>query len=717
MNCEQVCDERVVRNVAESLAAGVVVQAGSIDGGVHYHRPSPVVVVPHQLPADPGAFTGRAAELAGLDDALTGRGEMPICAVVGTGGTGKTWLALRWAHRNLDRFPDGQLFVDLAGFSADTPVRPEDAARAFLGALGVEPESIPADLRACSALLRSVVAARRVLFVLDNAADSAQVAPLLPGSPTCAVLITSRNRLTGLVTGHSARHLALDVLSGDEAEALLEARIGSDRVRADAAALAVIRRACGDHPLALSVVAGWAQTHPRASTAALAHTLLTSGLAALAGPDTSADPGVVLSWSYRALDPGQARLFRLLGLCPTTRIGTFAAGALGGLPHAEARKLLRDLADRSMLAEDDDGRYRMHDLVHEYAVTLARRAPARAHEPAVRRLVDFYVHTSFAANRLLDPSRRPIHLDPPAPHCAPARFTDATAAAAWFAEEYRELRAVQNLAGRHGLHEAVGRLAWTMSTFQHRQGLLADQVVCWESALDSARRLGDRREQTRAHTVLGYLWALARDHNRALDNLNTALLLADDALGRAHVHRNLARAWESHGDARRACGHAARAHTAYRNLGEPVWEAETLTMLARHTARLGDYERAAAHCHAALVLNRRHGNVTGEADTLHVGGHIAYRTDQHRSAVACYERALALRRALGSTSAQAETLDELGRPLLALGRPRHAARAWRAAADLYDRLHRTADRERVLRDLDAVPDTRRGRSAPRGGGR
>ncbi|XVV00892.1 ATP-binding protein [Actinosynnema sp. CA-248983] len=702
MNREQPLDGSVVRNVAESLTATVVVQAGTIGGGVHYHQGRPATVVPHQLPADPRTFTGRAAELAGIDEVVAAPGAMPICAVVGTGGAGKTWLALRWAHRNLDRFPDGQLFVDLEGFSANPPLRPEDAARGFLGALGVDPESIPAGLHACSALLRSVVAGKRVLFVLDNAADSTQVMPLLPGSPTCAVLITSRHRLTGLITAHGARHLALDVLRAGEAEALLETRIGTGRVRAEAGALTVIRRICGDHPLALSVVAGWAETHPRASLAVLAEELRASGLAAFAGPDASADPGVVLSWSYRALNPGQARLFRLLGLSPTAHIGPQAAAALAGLPLGETRKLLQDLVDRSMLAEDDGGRYRMHDLVHDYAATLAHRAPSRAHAPAIRRLVDFYVHTSYAANRLLDPSRDPIHLDPPARHCVPARFVDARAAAAWFALEYRELRAIQNLAGEHALHQAVGRIAWTMSTFQHRQGLVTDLVVGWEFALDSAERLGDRRAQTRALTVLGYLWALGNNHGEARKRLHTALLLADDPLERAHVHRNLARAWELHGDARRACEYAARAHTAYQELGEPVWEAETLTMLARHTARLGDHHRALAHCHAALTLNRQHDNTTGEADTLHTMGYIAYRTHRHQLAVACYERALALRQALGSTSAQAETLDGLGHPLLALDRLGQAEQAWRAAAELYQGLDRAADARRALRNLDAI---------------
>ncbi|NUT97147.1 MAG: tetratricopeptide repeat protein [Saccharothrix sp.] len=702
MNREPALVGQVVRNVAESAAGSVVLQAGTIDGGVHYHQSRLVPVVPHQLPAEPRTFTGRATELSEVDEALTARGGMPICAVVGTGGAGKTWLALRWAHRHLDRFPDGQVFVDLEGFSANSPVRPEDAARGFLGALGVEPASIPADPRSWPALLRSVVADRRILFVLDNAADSTQVAPLLPGSPTCAVLITSRNRLTGLIAAHGTRHVALDVLSAAEAEALLAARIGADRVHADAGALAVIRRVCGDHPLALSVAAAWAETHPRTPLAVLADDLRTSGFAALAGPDTSADPGIVLSWSYRALDPGQARLFRLLGLCPTTHIGADAAAALGGLPLGEARRLLRGLVDRSMLAEDDDGRYRMHDLVHEYAATLTHRAPVRAHAPAIRRLVDFYVHTSFAANRLLDPSRAPIPLDPPAPHCVPASFPDARAAAAWFATEYRELRAVQDLAGRHGLHSAVGRLAWTMSTFQHRQGLLTDQLACWECALDSARRLGDRRAQTRAHTVLGYLWALARNHTEAQTHLHAALELADDPHSRAHVHRNLARAWELHGDIHQAHHHATRAHAAYRALDEPAWEAETLTMLARHTARLGHHAHALAHCQAALTLNRRHGNVTGEADTLHTLGTIAHHTHDHQSAVDHYEQALTLRRALGSTNAQAETLDELGHPLLALGRPQEAAEAWRTAADLYHRLGRTTDAERTLHNSNRI---------------
>ncbi|MFD0495965.1 AfsR/SARP family transcriptional regulator [Streptomyces rhizosphaericus] len=331
--------------------------------------------VPQQLPLPPSPFTGRSRELDELDHILASRADADRMVVIstlgGTGGIGKTWLALHWAHRHLEEFPDGQLYVNLRGFDpAVEPLSPTTALRGFLETLGTAPQAIPSDPDSQAGLYRSLVAGKRLLILLDDARDAAQIVPLLPGSPSCAVLITSRNQLTGLATVYGARPLALDVLSDAEARELLHHRLGAERVAAEPESVSALVRRCAGLPLALGILAARAATHPDFSLAVLADELSEDAaqLDVFDTGDVSGDLRGVFAASYRALAPETAQVFALLGLAPGPDISLRAAAALIGQPVPRTRALLRSIEAAHLVRQGPPDRYHMHDLVRLYAM-------------------------------------------------------------------------------------------------------------------------------------------------------------------------------------------------------------------------------------------------------------------------------------------------------------------------------------------------------------
>ncbi|QUQ64764.1 AfsR/SARP family transcriptional regulator [Kutzneria sp. CA-103260] len=666
--------------------------------------------VPHQLPAPPRWFTGRTTELAALTQAMNAGSEsgatVVISAIGGAGGIGKTWLALYWAHQHLDRFPDGQLYVNLRGF--DPTGQPMPAAAAvygFLDTLGVAPDSTPVDLDAQAALYRSLVAGKRMLILLDNAADTTQIAPLLPGSPTCTVVVTSRNRLTGLSSTHGARPLALDVLDEPAARDLLAHRLGADRLTAEPEAAAELLACCAGLPLALSIVAGRAQTHPGFPLAGLAAELrdATTRLNVLDEDAPAASLPAVLSWSYRALTDEQTRVFGLLGIAPGPDISVPAVASLTALPVGQAMAVLRALERVSLVQQQVPGRYRMHDLVGLFAADKARRDhPEADREAALRRLVDFYLHTAHAADRLLDPHARRVRLASPAPGTHPQPLPDMPAALAWFDIEHPNLLAAQHTATSHAWHDTVWQLAWALASFQRRRGHRHDALAVWRAALTAAEHLPDPTTRALTHRRLGRAYADLGHHDDAIGHLHQALALAEhhhDPTTRALTHATLAWAWERRGDDRRALDHATQALNLYRTLDQPVWEAQALNQVGWHAARLGDYDTARAHCQAALAL---HHHPHGEAETLDSLGYIDHHTGHHHQAIHHYQRALTLLRGLGDTYNSADTLDRLGHPRAALGQHEQARTVWREALELYRQQGRDEDAERVQRQLDTL---------------
>ncbi|MFT7837743.1 tetratricopeptide repeat protein [Saccharothrix sp. BKS2] len=670
---------------------------------------------PRQLPGAPALFAGREKYLADLDHILTpvnddpAAGAVVISALGGAGGIGKTWLALHWAHRHADRFPDGQLFVDLRGFSpAGDPVDPAVAVRGFLDALGVDPGRIPAALDAQAALYRSLAAGKRMLIMLDNAATSDQVVPLLPGTPTCTVLVTSRRKLASLIDRHGAHHLQLGTLDRDEARALLTARLGVDRVAAEPDPIDELVALCGSYPLALAITARAAATRPAIPLTEIAAELRALGLEALDDDDPAASLPTVLSWSLRRLTEQQRTVFALLGIAPGPDTTPPATAALTGLPDGPARRALAALEDASLVERRPGGRYAMHDLVRAYAATTAHSLPDDVRETALIRVVDFHLHTAHAADRLLDPHRPIVSPDPPTPDVRPHPLPDAAAALAWLQAEHATLLATQRTAATLERHHAVWHLAWNLNTFQHRRGHRRDALAVWHAALDAAAHLPNPATLSRAHRHLGYACALLGLHEQATGHLDRTLALAvrhHDPTEQAHAHHALALAWERRGDDRRALDHARHALDLHRTLGQPLLEAIALNVVGWYAARLGEFDTARDHCHAALTLHRHHHDPAGEAAILDSLGFIAHRTGDHRLALDHYHQALALYRALGHTYLIANTLDRVGRPHSELGDHEQARAVWGKALALYRDQGRDTDADRVQQQLDDLDNT------------
>ncbi|TWP54328.1 tetratricopeptide repeat protein [Lentzea tibetensis] len=669
------------------------------------------VVVARQLPAAPPHFTGRDTDLAALtatlDTARQGR-MVVISAIAGAGGIGKTWLAVHWAHKQRVQFPDGQLFVDLRGFSPDSePMAPTVVVRGFLDALGVEPGRIPVEPQAQAGLFRSLVADKRMLIVLDNAAHAEQVMPLLPGGDACTVVVTSRRTLTGLVTRHGAHHLTLDTLSSDEARTLLTQRLGTARVTAEPEAVAQLVDLCGGFPLALGIIAGRALTHPRAPLAVFAAELRDLGLGALEDDDPATDLPTVLSWSYRALTTEQQVVFGLLGIAPGPDISLPAAASLTGLPPALIGKVLRGLEEASLLGRDAHGRYTMHDLIRRYATDhSAHDLTGGQRDAALRRVTDFYLHTAFAADRLLDPHRQSIELAPPCQDYHPRLLADQDAATAWLTAEHPNLLAAQRLAVEQGMHTAVWQLAWALDTFHNRQGQPHNRRAMWRAGLAAAEFLGDATTCVLAHRLLGGISLYTGQHDEAVENLTRALELAehiDDRLAQAHTHHVIARVWEEQEQDQRALHHAVRALHLFQGLDQPVWHAIALNAVGWMQARQGDYEPARAHCEAALDVARTHRlHHEVEAATLDSLGYIAHQTGHHTTALSHYEHALTLYRDLSETYYAADTLNHLGDIHHALDLHDQARSAWQEALELYRAQQRADEADRVQQQLDAL---------------
>jgi Tfp pilus assembly protein PilF len=689
--------ERVVQLLA-AVAAGEEGQAGSGDAAA---------TVPRQLPSPTRDFVGRAAELAALTTFAEGAaGPLAISTVAGGGGVGKTALAVHWAHQVADRFPDGQLYLNLRGFDpSGAPMPPGEAIRNLLDAFGVPAEQLPTSLDAQAGLYRSLIAGRRMLVLLDNARDSDQVRPLLPGTSGCLVLVTSRNRLTGLITGHGARHLPIDVLPDPQARSLLSARLGADRIAGEPAATDEILAYCGGVPLALSIVAGRVQTEPHLSLASVAEDLREARLGALADDDPAVSLPTVFSWSYAALTAEQTRVLGLLAIAPGPDIGLRAAANLAGLPGTRARALLRGLAQVSLIDQDAAGRYRMHDLVRHHAADRAATDQTPAdREAALRRLAAFFLHTAYAGNQILPPPRQPFELDLPTPE-EPHPLADEAAVVAWFEAEHSGILATQQLAAARGWHHVVWQLAGTLENFHDRREHRHDNATVWQAGLAAAVQLDDPTIRARAYRGFGRALSRADRLPEALDHLRQAVTLTEevgDVQGQADVHRQIGSILSRRGEHERALEHCEQALHLYRRLNIPAWESAGLNAVGYCHAQLGDYHQARTYCETALAQLAGHRDPEAEAGTLDSLGYITSHLGEHDQAVDYYERAVERLESIGNTYNKADILEGLGHPLVALGRHEQARETWQEAVALFRAHHRTADAERVQQLLLTV---------------
>ncbi|GAA1859122.1 AfsR/SARP family transcriptional regulator [Asanoa iriomotensis] len=658
-------------------------------------RPPSSPATPAQLPLDVRGFTGRASHLAALDAALATAGDEPntvvVCAVSGMAGVGKTALAVHWAHRARRHFPDGQLYVNLRGFDpTGPPLRPTEALRGFLEAFDVPPHRVPASLESQIGLYRSLVDGRRVLVIVDNAGSAEQVRPLLPGTPTAMVLVTSRNTLPGLVAGEGAQPLVVDVLSPSEARELLTRRLDRERVEADPTAVDEIVAACGRLPLAVAILAARAATQPSAPLRTLADELRAArrGLDAFAGDDPATDVRAVFSWSYRVLPPGAAALFRLAGLHPGPDFTAPAAASLVDVPVEAARELLTRLTGAGLLSEHRPGRYAFHDLVRGYAAEQVEHDDGAARDAAVSRLLGFYLHTAYAADRTLYPHRDPVPLTAPSPRPAPVP-AGREAALSWCADEHDVLLNAVRQAAEAGLDDLAWQLAWAMTTYLDLQGHWPDWVRTQELALTSATRAGDRSGAAFSYRNIGLALAQLGRYEQAHAKLDTALRayrdLRDDA-GQAHTHNARARIFGRQGAHRAALAETQHAVRLFDRAAQPVMQARALNNAGWYQALLGEYESALASCLAALDIHHRAADRYGEANTWDSLGYIHYGLGDHSEAVDSYRTAIGLWREVGDRYNEADTLTRLGDALRAGGDPDAARAAWRSALAILEHL-------------------------------
>lgn len=667
-------------------------------------------VAPRQLPAAPAKFTGRQRELASLTgwlDAGAGSGAPVILAISGIPGAGKTALGLRWAHQVRERFPDGQFYVNLRGFGpSQAPVTPAEAISVLLESLGVGIDQLSPRLEARAGLYRSLLAGKRILVVLDNARDEAQVRPLLPGSPTCAVLVTSRNELTGLVAAEAACALALDVLSEPEARQLLASRLGA-RAAAEADAVTEVVTLCGRLPLALAIAAARA-ARPARTLASLAAELQGTRhrLDRLDSGDEATSVKAVFSWSYRLLSEPAARLFRLLGALSGPDISVAAAASLAGVSGPSAHAALSELLRQNLIQEQAPGRFSLHDLVHAYAASLG--ADNERHS-ARRRVLDHYLHSAHAAVGRLYPAAGQIAIQPPGPGATPEQPADPGEALAWLRAEHQALQAVTTIAADSGFDEHAWKLPAVLREYFARRGHYLDWAKSQQTALAAAVRTGDEAAQASAHRSLGEALIHLGTWDKARHHLHDALKLHSnlgDHAGQASCHCGMARLFLAQYDYAQALHHAQRALRLYRAAGDMAGQAAALNGVGWDYALLGNNQRALSYCRKALELYREAGNRFGEAATLDSLGYCHHRVGRHGKAVSLYQQALGAYADVGDHYYAAHTLIRLGDTHMASGDQRAACQAWQQALGILDDLHHhdaEAVRSKLQNMTEAAP--------------
>ncbi|GIJ53819.1 AfsR/SARP family transcriptional regulator [Virgisporangium aurantiacum] len=660
-------------------------------------EPRGAPTVPRQLPGAFAVLAGRVEQLRRLDALLSPDGDPARAAVAvieGPAGIGKTTLAVHWANRVVEHFGDGQFYVNLRGFSPDrAPMSAAEAVRGLLESLQVPAQRIPDGFDARIGMYRSLLADKRALIVLDNARDVAQVRPLLPGTSRCVTVVTSRDRLFGLVVTDAVHLLSLGVLSAAEAHELFTRRVGPDRVTAEPEAAQMIMTRCAGLPLALAVVAARVAAHPEFPLSVLADELCGSpgGLDSLRGADPASDVRTVFSWSYARVGAPAASLFRLLGLHPGPDIGVAAAASLAGTDERVARRLLAELADVNLVTEHLAGRYTLHDLLRAYAVEQAHAIDDAAHRrAAVHRMLDHYLRTAHAAAVLRDPHRMdPNSLATAAPDVSPESLADGDRALAWLTVEQPVLLAAVAMAARAGFDTHAWQLAWTITQFLNRQGRWDDLIAIQHVALAAARRSDDRAGQAHAHRGLAVAHLgrggleQARGHYRSALDLFGAL---GDHASQGYAHLGINIAYDREGRLDDALRHARHALDLFRTAGNPADVAKALNGIGWLSAQIGDERTAVTYCREALAIHLETGDRWGAAHTWDSLGYAEHRLGNHAAAVDCYEHALDLFRQTGESFYTATATAHLGDARHAHGDTDGARRAWHEALKILDRL-------------------------------
>ncbi|ANZ36312.1 hypothetical protein BBK82_09800 [Lentzea guizhouensis] len=677
--------------------------------------------VPRQLPAGIPHFVGREQELARLDELVRARPGQPvlISAINGIGGVGKTALAVQWAHRQAERFPDGQLYVNLRGFDTQVePVDPLSAARDFLVALGVPSGEVPASEDALIAAYRSALAQRRMLLLLDNARDADQVRPLLPGGAANLVLITSRNRLSGLIAREGAQPVGLDVLDEDQAVGLLTGRIGAARVRAEPEAVSRLVTRCAGLPLALSIVAARAAYGD--SLTALADELDQERLEALDIDDPTTGIRAVFSWSLRSVGETAVRVFVLLGLHPGSDASAAAVASLAGLPVAQTRRALNDLIAGSLVHVTAPGRYGWHDLLRDYAAERAAELPADVRDAAVRRMFDHYLHTAHACWQQLQFNIPPLVTAPPAPGVLLEPVADADAAWVRFRAEHRALLSALERAKELGEDGFVWQLAFVMHGYLSREGYLTEALAGHRAGLAAAERLGDFDAQSLMHRRIAAVLISANEFALSEVHLREAIRCAQpggNVVAEAHLRRGLAFTYEKQGRLADALAVLAEVHPRMEGHGDSYELGRHLAALGRAHNNVGDGVRALELCLLAaekFAETGFNGQDEGPAGNLETLGDIYLGLGRHAEAVESYEQAVDVWRTMRGGTNTADGLVLLAKALIVVGENARAreclSEAWQTMAEAPDSEYFQEDVDRIkelLASIEGVEDVPR----------
>ncbi len=707
------------------------------DPGPGEPTPEPEPVRPRQLPFDVYGFTGRSNELSRLDALLDEAAEGAAPAVVistvsGTAGVGKTALAVHWAHRVADRFPDGELYMDMRGYDPDQPIQPTDALAASLRTLGLAGNDIPEEMAERAARYRTLLAKRRMLVVLDNVYGVDQVRPLLPGTGNCFVVITSRDSLAGLVVRHGARRIDLDLLSSADAMALLRTLIG-ERIDAEPDASAAMVERCARLPLALRIAAELIASRPALPLRQLVDELADErgrlDRLEVAADDRTA-VRAVFSWSYRRLPAPAAQAFRMFGLFPGADIDLYAMAALLGMDLSSSRQAVDNLVRAHLMQENRPGRYSTHDLLRTYA---AERAGEEETEPdrraAVTRLLHYYHSTAEQAVSTLFPAEQQRRSRPPAPTGPTPDLESADSAQAWLDTERANLVEAVGYAAKHGWPTQTGYLARvlaryldvgahygdTRTVYEHvlrtavdhgdrlgealawlglghayyRFGQFEEAIRRYQRAEQLCAAVGDRERQSAALINLGLVYTQWGRYADALPCYEQATIVARELGNRAN--ESLALAWAGLEMARlgrhdEGIENLRQALAYFRTINFPMRESELLTDLGMVHLWVGRHREAFAFFREALAIGQQTSDRNRELEALNGLGEVLHATGQLDEALANHRAALELGREIGQRDEQARAADGIAGILYVRGHVDEARRLWREAVDLYTAL-------------------------------
>jgi DNA-binding SARP family transcriptional activator len=672
-------------------------------------------IVPAQLPADIASFTGRDRELARIDRALaaTPRGRaVAIAAIQGSGGIGKSALAIHAAHRLAERFPDGQLYVNLQGATVGlAPLAPLEVLGRFLRALGLDGGRIPAELDEAAALYRSLVAGRRMLVLLDNAGDAAQVAPLLPGEAGCGVLVTSRRPVA---EPEGAGHLHLEVLPADEAVSLL-GRLAGERVDAEPEAAAEVARWCGYLPLALRIAGSRLAARPRWPVSALAERLADARhrLDEL----EHAEVGVRASFAVSRQQLGAsedraereaAEAFGLLGMLDGPNFGVPVASRVLDWDEERTERVLERLVDAELLETPAPSRYGMHDLLRLYSRELGLRSHCeQARTAALDRAFTLYARGAWRSVELLRPGDRRLSGVDTSPIPGDITLADARAALSWLEiERANLLAAIRQSAAVPSTSGALAvQLAQAMFGFFMVRGYWPDCVEANQVALQVARRLGDRAAEALAQNDLGVAHQRLGRYAESVACQQWSLTIyreLGDRLGQAASLNNLAAMhyWQAHYDEALPCLRECLA--IHRELGYRRGQSTSLTNLGAVHERLGEYEAAAACLKESLEIDRELGDRQGEGVDLNNLGELYERQGRYAEALACHRDSLTISKELGDRRGQATSLTCLGIDLRRQGEHDEALSCLRESLSIHQELGDCHGEAESLRELGAT---------------